>query len=252
MNTVKNGKAKANIILAGVAPYIIMNELATFKISKANFAPSVKIGVTSLMSTRYIKPPKVREIPDRLLKYSLAEELARDIMPEQGCRYFVVLDGKFIAGDFFEAFITEHNMHVKRMTISTLSLSENNVDSLANLLDGDYVDELNLIVSDYFYSHERHNLVKYLYSQLDKDDKFQLAAAGTHCKICLIETHCGKFFTIHGSANLRSSGNIEQICIEEGRSLYDFNLEYHLLILEQFKTIKKNLRHDKLWQVVQK
>jgi len=229
-----------------------MNELATFKVSKTNFAPSVKFGPAPAVSTRYIKPPKVRDIPDRLLKYSLAEELARDILPEHGCRYFVVLDGKFIAGDFFEAFITEHNLHVKRMTISTLSLSENNVDSLANLINGNYVDELNLIVSDYFFSHERHNLVKYLYSQLDKDDKFQLAAAGTHCKICLIETHCGKFFTIHGSANLRSSGNIEQMQIEEGAALYEFNLKYHLSILDTYKTIKKNLRHDTLWQAVQK
>lgn len=229
-----------------------MNELAAFKISKAIFAPHVKLGADSPTSTRYIKPPKVREIPDRLLKYSLAEELARDILPEQGCRYFVVLDGRFIAGDFFEAFITTHNLHVRQMTISTLSLSENNVDSLANLIDGNYVDELNLIVSDYFFSHERHNLVKYLYSQLDKDEKFQLAAAGTHCKVCLIETHCGKFFTIHGSANLRSSGNVEQIQIEEGKVLYDFNLQYHLSILETYKTIKKSLRHDKLWQAVQK
>ena len=83
--------------------------------------------------TRYIKPPKCKEIPERRMKYSLAIDLAKNLTPEKGCRYFVITDGKFIAGDFIEAFVTEHNIHVKSMTISTLSLSENNVDSLANL-----------------------------------------------------------------------------------------------------------------------
>jgi hypothetical protein len=222
------------------------NELYKFGVKMSDFS-----GLTDDdFKTRYIKPPKSKEIPEHRLKYDLAIDLARDIKPEAGCRYFVILDGKFIAGDFIEAFVTEHNIHVRKMTISTLSLSENNVDSLANLLDGGFVDELNLIVSDFFFSHERRNLIPYLYEQLDKDDKFQLGVAGTHCKTCLIETHDGRYFIIHGSANLRSSANIEQIVIEEGRELYDFNLEYQEAIMKKYKTINKAVRHETLWAVV--
>ncbi len=223
-----------------------MNETHRFNVNMADFVGEVESDIV----TRYIKPPKCKEIPERRMKYSLAEKLAKDLIPEAGCRYYVILDGKFIAGDFIEAFIVEHNLHCKSMTISTLSMSENNVDSLANILNGGFVDELNLIVSDFFFSHERRNLIPYIYENLDKNDSFQLAVAGTHCKTCQFETHDGRFFVIHGSANLRSSSNIEQIMIEENKELYDFNLEYQLAIIEKYKTIKKGIRHEKLWEVV--
>jgi hypothetical protein len=38
--------------------------------------------------------------------------------------------------------------------------------------------------------------------------------------------------------------------IEENKELYDFNLEYQLAIIEKYKTIKKGIRHEKLWEVV--
>ena len=131
-------------------------------------------------------------------------------------------------------------------------MSQNNADSLNNLLEGGYVDELNLIVSDYFFSHERQGLIPYIYEVLDKEDKFQLAVAGTHCKLTMIETHCGLKITMHGSANLRSSGNIEHICIEENNALFDFNHEIQSAIIDKYKTIKKSVRHEILWQAVQK
>jgi hypothetical protein len=227
-----------------------MNELNAFKVTDSDFSPTVSFRRGNSQS-RYINPPKQREIPERLLKYEYAQDLAKAVIPEKGMRCFAVLDGKFIAGDFVEAFVSEHNLHVKRMVISTLSMSENNVDSLANLINGDFVDALDLIVSDYFFSHERRNLVPYLYQELDKNDRFQFAAASTHCKLCLIETHCGLKIVMHGSANLRSSSNIEHICIEENPELYDFNLEIQAAILDKYQTIKKSVRRTDLWQAVQ-
>lgn len=227
-----------------------MNELKEFNYDEEVFAPTV--GRRAMSGSRYIIPPKCKDIPERLLKYQKAEIFARDIKPEKGMRFFVVLDGGFIAGDFIEAFLVEHNLHVKTLSVSTLSMSQNNVDSLNNLLEGAYVDELNLIVSDYFFSHERHGLIPYIYEELDKENKFQLAVAGTHCKLTLIETHCGLKITMHGSANLRSSGNIEHICIEENEALFDFNQEIQTAIIEKYKTINKSVRHETLWQQVQK
>ena len=227
-----------------------MNELSQFETQDFDFSQVVSFR-KGKSNSRYINPPKQREIPERFLKYEYAADLAKAIKPETGMRCFAVLDGKFIAGDFIEAFVYEHNLHIKRMVISTLSMSENNVDSLANLMNTGYVDALDLIVSDYFFSHERRNLVPYLYQELDKDDRFQFAAASTHCKLCLIETHCGLKIVMHGSANLRSSSNIEHICIEESPELYDFNFEFQVAILEKYKTIKKSVRRSDLWQAVQ-
>lgn len=211
---------------------------------------TIDIKINSNFSTRYISPPQAMEINESYLKYQNAEKLAKDIEINKGLRYFVIIDGTFYFGDFIEALIVKNNYNVLKMTISTLSLNQNNVDSLANLIHGDFVQELNLIVSDYFYSHERSALIRYIYEELDIDNKFQLAVAGTHCKLCILETECGKKIVMHGSSNLRSSSNIEQFMIEENEMLYDFNNEFQDKIIEKYKTIKKSLRYGKLWETI--
>lgn len=197
---------------------------------------------------RYICPPKSAEIDEKYLTYSNAEKLADDINLND--RNYCIINGSFIFGDFIEALITKKDLHVKDIMISTLSLSLNNIDSFVNLFNWGYLDKLDLIVSDYFYSHERPMLVQALYERLDKDNRFQLAAAGIHTKICLIETTCGKKIVMHGSPNLRSSSNIEQFVIENNSYLYDFNKEYHNRILKTFFTINKAVRGPQLWQAV--
>lgn len=224
-----------------------LNELETeFDYNPDDFGEEFEI--SDKFESRYMKPPKSKEIPAKKLKYELAENLAKDIDLED--RTFVIVNGTFIFGDFIEALIVEKDLHIKNMTISTLSMSVDNVDSLANLIECGYVDNLNLIVSDYFFSHERHMIVKYIYENLDKDNKFQFAAAGTHCKICQFETYEGKKVVIHGSANLRSSSNIEQLMIENNSDLYDFNQEYQDKIISKFKTINKSVRYSKLWNEI--
>lgn len=223
-------------------------EIKPIEINMNNFS---KIGSKEKFQSRYMKPVFTPNLKECFIKYKKAEDLAANIKIDLGIRYFAIVDGTFIFGDLIEALAVVHNLSIKEMTISTLSLSNNNIDSLANLLNGGFVDELNLIVSDYFYSHERNELITYAYEELDKNDKFQLAAASTHTKICMFETHCGKKIVIHGSANLRSSSNIEQIMIEENVSLYDFNYEIHKSILNKYKTINKSLRRKTLWQAIE-
>jgi hypothetical protein len=224
-------------------------KVASFRFNPIDFSD---LQTTSTeFETRYIKPPRCQELDENLLCYESAERLAADVVLSPNCYYFVVVNGGFYFGDFIEALIAGNEFRVKKLTISTLSMNENNIDSLANLLTGGLVQELNLIVSDYFYSHERHNLIPYLYQELDQDDKFQLAVAGTHCKLCIFETECGRHVVLHGSANLRSSGNIEQFTIQESAALYRFNDEMQGRIVDKYKTINKPVRHKTLWQAVQ-
>jgi hypothetical protein len=218
-----------------------MNELHAFKKTA-----QIKLSTGG----RYRNPPKMREIPERMMKYELAQQLAKDVTPEAGMRHFCFLSGRFIAGDFLEAWIVEHNIHVKELTVSTLSMSEANIDSLANLINGGFVEKMNIVVSDYFFSHERQNLVPYMLKELDKEDRFQLAVCGTHCKLALIETAHGSKVVIHGSANLRSSGNLEHICIEENKQLYDFNYQIQRSIIDKYWVVKKALRHETLWNAL--
>lgn len=207
-------------------------------------------GKEAKKTSRIHAPKHQPEMLAHKVKYKNALQLAKDIgiLDKEGQRVFAVVDGSFIFGDFIEAYMVTHNLLAKRMVISTLSLSQENVDSLKNLLTGDYLEQLDIVVSDYFYSHERHGLIKYMYEHLDINDSFQLAVCRTHTKITLIETECGKLLTIHGSANLRSSDNIEMFSIENSKDLYDFNLEWHDEIINKYQTINKMVRSLDSWQ----
>ena len=201
--------------------------------------------------TRIMKP-KLYALKRSQVMYDNACRLADDLPWEKGIRYDVIVSGNFIFGDFIEAFIVKNNAKVPRMTISTLSLSQDNVDSLVNLIVGGYVEELNLIVSAYFYSHERGSLIPYIYQELDRDNRFQLAVAGIHTKTCHFETAGGKRIVIHGSANLRSSGNIEQFTIEENGELYGFYDGIYNDIINRYATIRKPITKKQLWDVIKK
>ena len=204
---------------------------------------------------RYIKPKKIKPIKDRFIVFSNAQKMAAELTTEKNVRYFCVVSGNFIFGDIIEAFIMKHKLKVKHLIISTLSMSENNIDSLGNLIEWKILKKLDLIVSDYFYSHEKYQLIPYIYTELDnKDCDFQLSVCRSHTKITLLETECGKYFVFHGSANLRSSDNIEQFCIEENEDLFYFNKQWHEVLINEYKTINKRnkvIGGHKLWQAVQ-
>jgi hypothetical protein len=200
--------------------------------------------------TRYTKP-KVYETKPKYILYENAEKLTSELTVNKGERADVFVSGSFIFGDFIEAYIVQRNAKVKRLTITTLSLSQDNVDSLHNLLAGGFVDELNLIVSVYFFGHERHSLIPYIYKKLDIENKFQFAVASIHTKTAQFETLGGRKIVIHGSANLRSSANIEQFTIEENEELYTFYDEHFGKIIERYATInkKKPIRDNELWDI---
>lgn len=210
----------------------------------------VSININSNFQNRYIKPPKTKDIPYKKLKYEKAVDLVKDINFQNLDRVFCIVSGNFIFGDFIEAFIVQNNILVEEMIISTLSYSQDNIDSLENLINANYIKKLDLIISDYFFAHERNKLIKNTYDQLDKNNVFQLAVAGTHCKTYQFKTAGGKHIIIHGSVNMRSSSNLEQFVIEDNEDLYNFNKEYQNTIIEKYKTINKSIRDKKLFNLI--
>lgn len=196
--------------------------------------------------TRYVKP-KVYTHPSEFVMYDNALKLARDIEMTEGSRYDVIVNGSFIFGDFLEAFIVRNNAKCRKLTISTLSMNQNNIDSLHNLITHGYIDELNLIISAYFYNMEIRALIPYIYRHLDIDNRLQLAVANVHTKTAQFETLGGKKIIAHGSANLRSSGSIEQFTIEESPELYDFYDDFFSRILERYQTIRKPVWGKDAW-----
>lgn len=195
-----------------------------------------------------IRRPILR--PPDPVEYRHAQDMAAATRLEKGAGLYAFVDGTFIFGDYLEA-LFERGIRADELYICTLSLSEDNVDSLKNILLTMRCKRLNVIVSHYFYSHERSRLVPYMYQELDHNNMFQLAVARVHCKIALIGEHDqGLRFVLHGSANMRSSQNIEQLQLIEDERLYTFNRYYLDRIIAKYKTIdrRRSAKGETPWQ----
>ena len=221
-------------------------DIPEIDINLFNFLPADEVE-----ETRYTLP-KVVPMQSDYVCYDNAKRMAKELRLDFGQRFDAFVSGNFIFGDFIEAYLVEQVARAKKMTISTLSMSQNNVDSLANLMHGGYIGELNLIISVYFWANERSSLIPYIYEKLDIDNRFQLAVAGVHTKTCQFVTDGGRKVVMHGSANLRSSGNVEQFTMEENPELYDFYDEKFDLVLAKYSTIRKAIRSNELWNTISK
>lgn len=209
-------------------------------------------------SERYLQP-RIYESIAQKIKYEYACNLIDGLRLEPGFRMFAFVSGNFIFGDVIEALVTQLEIQIKRMTIQTLSMSQNNVDSLRNVIDNCFeLESLRLVLSDYFYSHERNpgGLVPYIYERLDVDDVLDVAFAGIHTKIVTIETVEGLKVVMDGSANLRSSRNVEQFRIECDANLYDYIEEFVDKVFKAYGVINKDaekpksVRAKRLWDRV--
>jgi hypothetical protein len=83
-----------------------------------------------------------------------------------------------------------------------------------------------------------------------------VAFAGVHCKTWCIETRAGNRLTIHGSANLRSSGNIEQVCITPDAGTFEFVDGFTRRVMQAYDVVnqdkrkRRSVRRGKLWHLV--
>lgn len=201
--------------------------------------------------SRYMRP-KIDPFVKANIRYNKAKDLAEHLSIGSNERVNVVLSGNFVFGDFIEQWIVKEDTQVEQMYVSTLSMSEGNVNSLKALIKNEWVEELHLFLSDYFYSHERLKMMPVIMNELDIDDKFQLAISGMHVKVTLLKMCDGRHIVMHGSANLRSSACLEQLCIEESKELFDFYVELFAYIEQKFKIINKSVRRNQCWTGMEK
>jgi hypothetical protein len=212
-----------------------MDEFFNFG-NTVDFEDAFDIEIEDENQSKYIEIPKYKY--KTIVNYKNAEALAKEIKLHENSNHYIIVSGKFVMGDFYGYLLKENNLIAKEFTVSTLSYSEQNIKSFRTLLAKGYIQKLNVIVSGYFYRHERHKLIKFTYETLDPYD-FQLAVNQTHTKTTAFETTCGLNFVIHGSANLRSCQCEEQIQITECKKLFTFVTDYNNSIISNFKTINK-------------
>lgn len=213
------------------------------------FAPVSQAVETRVLPIRRYPAPKLREV-----RYERAVDFVNQSPLEDladGDRYFAILRGTFVFGDMLEAYLFERDHHADEILVATLSMSQNNVDSLAGIVSGGRVRRLGLIVSTYWYAVEMKRRVGYVLDRLSPAEDFSWAAVSLHAKIILMREG-DRHYVLHGSANMRSCGQIEQITVERNEQLYNFNKAWMDRILRDFAVRPKAqpLWGDKLWRTV--
>lgn len=183
------------------------------------------------------KEEQAREVPRLTLEpacFENAEIMAESL--DYSKDYMCFVSGTFIFGDFIEALVYHKQLAPREIYITTLGMSQNNVDSIVNLVDYLGTQHVDLIVSHYFAGVERHELIPYMQQEF-KNKPVDVAVLKSHCKICLIRSDKGDI-AITGSANLSSSANVEQFVIAHDKGLIDF-LENKLQeIMNRFTVIR--------------
>lgn len=193
-------------------------------------------------------------IPYKPVCYANAQEMASEIDITKD--YFCLVAGSFVFGDLFEALLDKYQKPVKEMYISTLGMSEDNIDSIVNLVRYLGVEKLYLIVSCYFWGVERKKMVPYLIKEF-KGLPIQVAVVGSHAKITLMDFGDMRV-VIHGSANLSSSRNLETFYITHDDNIYHFVKNIYDHIVDEFTVVagltggvnfekNNNNRVSKLW-----
>lgn len=144
----------------------------------------------------------------RLCKPENARELA-SVMPSEDCSVHALITGTFIFGDLLGAVIDRHGPP-RSLFLASLSLSQGNVALLARLLD-----------------QHRLPIWSALTAVAEKHPSLTLRVARTHCKVALFD-YPAAAWVIETSANLRSSGNLEQVTILHDRGLLEFHRAWML------------------------
>ena len=157
----------------------------------------------------------------RLCKPENAQELAK-AMPDADTSVHALITGNFIFADLLGAVIGIHGKP-QNMTIATLSLSKKNVEMISAMLAKDPFP-IFFLISHYF-SRTNKEIFAALQAVAETQPALTIRVARTHCKIALLD-YSENAWCIETSANLRSSGNLEQVTIVNDRGLLDFHREW--------------------------
>lgn len=123
---------------------------------------------------------------------------------------------------------------VEEIYLTTLSLNEHTFNSLDLILPN---ITKHILVSSYFLATDRENILHKMKEQ-DRLEKYEIGFFRNHTKLVLIKNKTD-FYLFTGSANLRSSGTIEQFSIYNSKELFEFNKTWITHLINKFNFNKK-------------
>jgi hypothetical protein len=144
-----------------------------------------------------------------------------ELPTKNGQTLHAVISGTYALWQLVPALVERSGDTIDELLIATLSFSKQNAAEILGLIDGGQVKSFGLLVSKYFKCANRH-IYDCLVPQLH-ERKQPACAMRIHCKIILLKMTRGEAYTVESSANLRSSGNVEQFCLTRCPKLHAFH-----------------------------
>lgn len=138
-------------------------------------------------------------------------------------RLHCMLRGDFVLCDLIPLIIANRGA-CPHLRVATLGLSASNAEQLANLHAAGLIQRITLVASHYFQQVDKTTTYRQVQSILA--GCAELVICRSHAKVILIPTVGGDSFAIEGSANLRSSDNLEQMLILNDRETHDFHASW--------------------------
>lgn len=201
------------------------------------------IGVKVKTNQKQKSPVIMRNLKEKLKK-EVKEKLAhlikpinaaiiKDYIPETNQNTFFLMNGNCQFVDFISEFVKNVG-EVKEIYLTTLSLNQHTFDSLDKILPN---ITKHILVSSYFLATDRENILHKMKKE-NRLDKYEVGFFRNHTKLVLIKTETD-FYLFTGSANLRSSGTIEQFSIYNSKELFEFNKTWITYLIDKFNFNKK-------------
>jgi hypothetical protein len=197
----------------------------------AEVAPAFAIAQNRFMSYKSAAKAKRRGIR-QFIKPENALVVVRRL-PEEGGTTHCILRGDFVLADLIPALL-EPEWTCPHLRIATLGMSVDNAIELAKLHKGGKVGRITLVLSHYFEAVNKSTVYFDCRQQLEGIAEFVVMRS--HAKVICCPRERGgiveDWLTIEGSANLRSSDNLEQMTIYNDRDVHDFHAEWidHVLL----------------------
>lgn len=157
-----------------------------------------------------------------LIRPENAAQILPHLPADESERLHALLRGDFVLFDLIPAIIGRLGP-VDHLRIATLGMSAANAAGLARLLATGHVARLTLVVSHYFRQVDRASVWPEVCAALEPHG-VRPVVTRNHAKVILLPFRDRPDrLTLEGSANLRSSDNVEQLCVFNSAATHDFH-----------------------------
>lgn len=161
----------------------------------------------------------------KLIRPENSAQILAHLPADETERLHALLRGDFVLFELIPTIIAARG-RVDHLRIATLGMTAANAVGLANLLAAGLVHRLTLVVSHYFQQVDKTTLYAEVCAALAPHGVAPIVSRN-HAKVILLPfIDSPDRLTIEGSANLRSSDNVEQIVVFNSAATHDFHAEW--------------------------